>query len=613
VPPKGEGRPRNRRRITTANVLLAAGVVLLLWAIVITATGGFRIELGALRISSRNPSRILLLALLSLAIAWRLAYVEPVEAWLTAHTGRLRRLAPIAAWTAAGVFLFVGISCGSRAAAASDPFGYVSQSALWQQRRLAIDYKFAAALPWPEASQTLAPLGFKVSPDSRMVPTYAAGAPLLMAAGRLFTACGPFIVGPLCGAALILFTFYLGRSSFGAGAAIAAALLVACSPVVLFMALMPMADVPAAAFWTGALAFSALRTQRHVVAGGLLTGIAIAIRPNLAPLAVFPWLLAMTRVRGLRAASIDTLLFASTSLPWVGLVAWLNNHWYGSPLTSGYGGLSEAFSTSHVATNVRNYAAWWWESQGPLGFAFLLALVVRRIQLRHFLILAGFGCGLFLLYVSYLPFDAWWFLRFLLPAVPLAFLFGADAVQAVGRSSATARAAALAAFVVIAGAHATHFNDLHRITSIGAGEERYVQPALFIDTATPPDAIVFTIHHSGSIRYYAGRLTLRWDLLDGAWLDRTVEELRRREIPVYLLLEHFERQQFEERFKGQRTLAVLTTVPLASGRSGEQQLFWMGEGERPPGAPADIPTGGARHCRDMSPDFFVPGAIAKLQ
>ena len=235
-------QPVSSRRV--ARVLLIAGILLGVWAIVIAITGGFRVEAGPVRISSRNSSRIFLLALLALAGAWRLAYQVQVETWLERHAGRLHQLAPAVAWTCAGLFLLVGILCGSRAAAASDPFGYVSQSALWARGTMRIDYSFAAHLPWPEASQTLAPLGYKVAPDSVMVPTYAPGVPLLMALARIASACGPFVVGPICGAALVLLTFYLGRNVFGTAAAAAAAILVACSPVVLFMSLMPMADIP---------------------------------------------------------------------------------------------------------------------------------------------------------------------------------------------------------------------------------------------------------------------------------------------------------------------------------------------------------------------------------
>ena len=61
---------------------------------------------------------------------------------------------------------------------------------------------------------------------------------------------------PVSAAMLVFFTFQLGRRLFDTGTALAGAALVACSPVMLFMSLTPMADLPAAAFWIGALAMA---------------------------------------------------------------------------------------------------------------------------------------------------------------------------------------------------------------------------------------------------------------------------------------------------------------------------------------------------------------------
>ena len=36
----------------------------------------------------------------------------------------------------------------------------------------------------------------------------------------------------------------------------------------------------------------------------------------------------------------------------------------------------------------------------------------------------------------------------------------------------------------------------------------------------PGNAIVITSRYSGSVRYYGGRRTIVWDVLDPAWLDR---------------------------------------------------------------------------------------------
>ena len=599
-----------------ARVLLITSGVLLLWALAVTITGGFRIQVGFIRISSRNASRIFLLAALPAALAWRLAYRHWLERWLQSRHELLRTLGVLSAAAAALGILAAGVAYGSRTAAASDPSGYVSQSALWARGNLKIDQQFASTLPWPEASQSLTPLGYRIAPDGAMVPTYPPGVPLLMALARLFGACGPYLVGPICGALLVLGTFQLGRSIFGTAAATTAAILVACSPVVVFMSLVPMADVPAATFWIGALAVAIGGSARRALLAGHLTAIAILIRPNLVPLAVFPWLMVMVRTAQWRDRAVRTVLFAAASIPGALAVAWVNNTLYGSALTSGYGDLGPGFKLEYAATNLRNYSSWWLESQGPFAFVFLAAFWFWRRggpQLREFLVVMGFATTLWFLYLFYLPFEAWWFLRFLAPAVPIVFLLCADAVVRAAGASATVRVAALAAFTVIVVSHVTRFIDTRDILDIGRGERRYIEPALHLASTIPPDAVIVAMQHSGSLRYYTGRLILRWDALDPAWLDRAVAFLRSRGIATYLVSESWEDERIRSRFAGQQTLADLDRGPIATARGGDVRMYSLQAPDSEGRVPVEIPISEDRTCFDISPDFAAPRAIQKLR
>ena len=594
-----------------ARLLLAAAAVLAGWALAIAITDGVRMDIGPIRISSRNPTRVLLLALLCAAVAWRAAYRDALEAFVLRIAPRLERLGLPIAVALAAVVLIVGVTRGSRAAAGSDAFGYVSQSALWSAGALRHDVSFAASLPWPEARQTFTPLGYRVGDGGMMVPTYAPGVPLLMAGARTLTSCGPYLVGPASAALLVLFTFLLGRPIVGPAPALAAAALVACSPVVLFMALQPMADVPAAACWLGALATAVRATPRRILLSGMLAGVAVLVRPNLAPLAVFPWLIVVVSKPTWRERFEATALFAALSVPAAIAVGWINDRLYGSPLTSGYGALAPGFSLDYAPTNATNYAAWWLESQGPLALLFVFELLRPRHAARraHFVLIA-FAAAVVLLYLFYLPFDAWWYLRFLIPAAPILLLLCARAVFTLPGSQ-TIRTAALVAFVILAGGHAVQFIETRQLTTIGAGEERYVEPALHIASTTPRDAVILAWQHSGSIRYYSGRLTLRWDNLDPAWLDRALAELEARGIATYLLLEYFEEEPFRTRFAGQAAVALLDVGPVAIGRGGEQRLYSLkGTAERPE-QPITIPPR-SRTCLEMSPDFFQPAAVAKI-
>ena len=59
--------------------LLLGAILLLSWAAIVAATGGFRIEIGPLRFSSRNATRIAYAGAILALVAWRLAYREYVR------------------------------------------------------------------------------------------------------------------------------------------------------------------------------------------------------------------------------------------------------------------------------------------------------------------------------------------------------------------------------------------------------------------------------------------------------------------------------------------------------------------------------------------------------
>ena len=94
-----------------------------------------------------------------------------------------------------------------------------------------------------------------------------------------------FLVTPLSGALLVWITFAIGRRLVSDAVGLAAAWLVATSPAVLAMLVSPMSDVPAAAFWAGAMYFTLGSSSRSALMAGLAASAAILIRPNLAPLA----------------------------------------------------------------------------------------------------------------------------------------------------------------------------------------------------------------------------------------------------------------------------------------------------------------------------------------
>jgi hypothetical protein len=73
---------------------------------------------------------------------------------------------------------------------------------------------------------------------------------------------------------------------------------------------------------------------------------------------------------------------------------------------------------------------------------------------------------------------------------------------------------------------------------------------------TPENSVVLAFERSGSMRYYGGRVTLRYDLLDGNWLDRAVAWLGARGVRVYAVLDQRQAAEVKQRFATQQKAAV---------------------------------------------------------
>jgi hypothetical protein len=430
--------------------------------------------------------------------------------------------------------------------------------------------------------------------------------------------CAMFLVTPLSGALLVWVTFAIGRRIDSAALGLAAAWLIATSPAMLAMLVSPMSDVPAASFWAIAIYFTLGRTTRAALFAGLAASVAISIRPNLAPLAAVLvvwkfWTGMKDRqtfvVPTFRSAVTSVIPMIAGTLPGCLFIAWINNALYGSPLASGYGSLAALFSLSHVATNLERYSWWLVVSQTPIVLVGIAALFVplnaiwrTREQQRAAWLLGAGVIVVWELYLIYTPFDAWWFLRFLLPAWP-AMCLGTAAVFVRIADARGAVLRALAYTILIAvGAHNVYYAKTHGAFPSGEGDHRYVSVAKMVEQATDPSAVIFTGQHSGPIRYYAGRTIVRFDLLDRAWLDRAVAWLNAQGRRPYFLLEEWEMIEFQERFSSDNTLGAVALAPIvdyrAPGVSGRIYLF---DPSRPDGGnPMTMPPASA-HAKCVGP------------
>jgi hypothetical protein len=541
------------------------------------------VQLLGLKLSSRHPFLLFGAGAAVLAIqalVWRPAIGSRIASLASPSV----RQASVAVAIVAALAGTSAIHWGSGVVGGADSYGYLSQAGLWQQRELLIQGDLIRQSPWPLAIETWAPLGYRPAAGrvDAVAPLYPPGLPIVMALLQsVFGYCAAFAVVPISAAAAVAFTFALGlRVSGRASPALWAALLVAASPVFLFQSMNPMTDVPVVAAWTLALL---LAVADWPLACGIVVAVALAIRPNLllVAAAVFVWTAAndWQSWRPVGRLPTRTLRLIAGAAPAAISIAWLNSHLFGSPLSSGYGSLESLYSFRHFEKNLSQFTTWIFNTQTPIVLASVLFFVAPRWigttrVLFPRLLLGGVMLAVALSYLFYLPFEGWTYLRFLLPMWPVLMLATTGAIDAMSRrwarsnkstSTTTAPVAELLALacVVLAAARGVQIARDRGAFDFWRGERKYADVGRYLGTHTDSRAVILSFQHSGSIRLYGDRLTMRWDQLDVAWLDRAVDYLASTGRHPYIVVDGEEAQLFRQLFANMNQAGALDWMPMA--------------------------------------------------
>jgi hypothetical protein len=451
-----------------------------------------------------------------------------------------------------------GVVRGTWAVGGSDSSCYALMAKALAGGDLQPTSALAIDAPWPNASLTLAPGGFVPSPvrSDAASPICAPGMSVLMAPlAVMFGQDAIFWLTPIAAAALVLFAFIIGRQLAGGAAGVTAAILTATSPIVLYQTVQPMNDILTAALWVGAIALS----RRSAIAG-VLIGIAILVRPNLAPLAIVLAMIPFVQF-GINAQAARSLLqMIAGALPAVIGLLWLNNSLYGSPIASGYGAAADLFSAQHFNDNLTNYSRSLFQTQHIVpALALLAPWVFDGIRRKGAILLLGFAAVAIAPYLFYTPFPEWWYLRFLMPAiVVLLILASAATTQLLSRNVMGGLIPILAVLLGIVGTRAAGERQAFELQRM---EARYRESAQLARDRLPANAVLITVWQSGSMRFHADREIVMWDSLDPAWLDRAIAWLKSRGHQPYVLLERREEPEFRERFRDQSDIGRLDWPP----------------------------------------------------
>jgi len=546
----------------------------LAWTVWLGASGkGWAFEILGLRISSRDPFRSLIVGALLTAIG-----LSPIRIPWDEH--RKNRWTSASAASLAVITVLLGLTYGSFVAGASDAYGYVSQASLWANGSVIVPAPLAADATWPDGAWAFTPLGYRpASQPGWMVPVYPPGLPLTMAAMKLlFGERGVYFVVPLLGGLAVWLTYWLGREIYDAAAGLFAAVALFASPVFLLQLMAPMTDVPVTVWWLMSIVMTLKRRTGWLIASGFMTAVAVLTRPNLLVLGLPLFALVLHQTGSISGRMRRVLTWGLPASTGPIAVAIINTRLYGSPLASGYGSLSILYSLDYTWRNTTQYLDWIVTTQTPfilLGIFAIPWLMRGAAPATRWLIGWSFvfAACVFVSYLWYLPFDNWSYLRFLLPAYPVLLAASAAAVLMLTRRHDWSEgfALALASLLVCAGL----WNG-RLAFQMAEGEARYVKAAEAA-RRLPSNAVVISNLHSGSVRYYADRLTLRYEWLGVDTYGTALHYLRDRGRPVYAMLDETEVDTFRQRYRNVGDVSWLDRPPLVSP-ANRVYLYLVAEG-----------------------------------
>jgi hypothetical protein len=549
--------------------LVAATAAAAVFAVAIWWTGGFSVRIAGVRVRSHSWVRPAIVASIGAALLILLARrrldTAVVHAWSAAESLRFARAlaASAMAWT-----LTAGMVFGTFASGGADSYGYASQARLLAQGRLTDAIPLRPAFTWPDVEASLTPLGFNRGQSPGVIaPRYPPGFPLLLAPLTTISETAIYVLVPALGLLAVLGTYQLGVRLGDPLAGASAAVLLSVSPTFLYQMVQPMSDVPATTCWLWAVLIASNGSRNAAVAAGALSSLAIMIRPNLAPLAALVLVPAAFGSRDGRV--LRTLLFAAAALPGMLALGWIQAVRYGSPLASGYGTLADGFSAANIGPNLARYPRWLTESHTWFIWLSLLApaWIVRRAARPLFAWMAAvMALAVWAAYLPYVYFQPheWFYTRFLLPAIPVMLFFSvAVSLWTLRRLPRVLRAPVTAALFL-----ALVVAEVHLARTLGAfdirfQERKYPLAGAFVRERLPPAAFVLAVQHSGSIRYYAGRPTLRWDVILPRHLDQVLATLRAQGFEPFAVVDGGEDEDFRRRFGAADQRAVRGLLLLA--------------------------------------------------
>jgi hypothetical protein len=435
---------------------------------------------------------------------------------------------------------------GSGAAAGSDASGYLNEARLLASGTVRAAVRMVPGVPAGTLQpRELSPLGFKLGRErGTVVPTYPVGLPLhLVAAAWLGGWAAAGITVNTAAAAVALYLLYLLARRLGLPPAWSAACVVAFAVFpVTFRSYTWVFSDGLATTWCLATVYSALRAgegRRWALLAGVSFGIAVLVRPTDA-LIIGAVLLALPR----RWSVIAT--FLAGSAPAVVALGLLNRATFGTVVATGYSTGASRLAWSYFLPRIVHFGVWISRFLTPAPLLALPLAAWRALRGdRRQQVLLAWVAGIVGFYAFYFnSIETWWYLRFILPAMPAVVLSAAIALHHVhgqvlaphGHRAALAGGALLLAVAALAVALSGRFVASGRLWLIGRGEEIYPASVAELGRRAGDRAAVVCELYSGAVYFYGSLATVRYDNLQPGSYERLRAAARASGTALFALL-----------------------------------------------------------------------------
>ncbi len=430
-------------------------------------------------------------------------------------------------------------------AGGADASGYMNFARLLGEGALVEPLRMPEGAAYEEISKELfQPLGYTYRSESgQLSPTYPIGLPLLLSLGGLHESevLGRAVYAGVSVLACIGIWFLAAELGISRRWRFYAVAMLATSPLLLWGSLIVMSDVLATclAIWVLLCALRSRKSKRAALLCGVFLGWAVLVRPsNVLLFGAVVVALLQGRANWKRWA-----LGIVGGLPAFFLFLWSNWKLYGDPLQSGYGDLWSLFSWAYGPETLLHYG------RTLLYAVFVLVLPTAiagasKWRSGPVRLLLSWAIPVFAFYAFYLfTSQTWWFLRFILPALPALALLSAIFLEewsskVLPEKRQSWLALALAGASVVA---AIYWEGRLNIFGEQDFERRYAKECSWANANLAANTLVVCMQPSGSFYYYTDFPVFRWDLAkqDANWAS-LLQASRASATPVVAVLHEFE-------------------------------------------------------------------------